>query len=112
MVIDPVNFQAQVEGGVVWGLGHAIQCELTYADGVPQQTNFHAYQSLRPKQTPRIEVRALQTTAEVRGIGEPPVPPGLHPHWPTPSSPPPASASANFRCTSMLGLPDPRGAPA
>jgi isoquinoline 1-oxidoreductase beta subunit len=87
-VIDPVNFQAQVEGGVIWGLGHAIHCELTYADGMPQQTNFHAYQSLRPNQTPRIEVRALQTTAEVRGIGEPPVPPAA-----------PALANAIFAAT-------------
>jgi isoquinoline 1-oxidoreductase beta subunit len=87
-VIDPVNFQAQVEGGVVWGLGHAIHCELTYADGMPQQTNFHVYQGLGPNQTPRIEVRALQTTAEVRGIGEPPVPPAA-----------PALASAIFATT-------------
>jgi len=87
-VIDPVNFQTQVEGGVIWGLGHAMNCELTYDDGVPQQTNFHQYQGLRLNQTPLIEVRALQSTIEVRGIGEPPVPPAA-----------PALANAIFAAT-------------
>ena len=32
-VMDPVNFENQVQGGVIWGLGHAINCELTYAKG-------------------------------------------------------------------------------
>ncbi len=32
-VVDPVNFENQVQGGVIWGLGHAINCELTYANG-------------------------------------------------------------------------------
>jgi isoquinoline 1-oxidoreductase beta subunit len=87
-VIDPVNLQAQVEGGVVWGLGHAMNCELTYDNGMPQQTNFHQYQGLRLNQTPLINVRALQTTVEVRGIGEPPVPPAA-----------PALANAIFAAT-------------
>jgi isoquinoline 1-oxidoreductase beta subunit len=74
-VLDPVNFESQVQGGVVWGLGHAINCELTYEGGVPQQTNFHAYTGLRLYQTPQITVKALETTDEIRGIGEPSVPP-------------------------------------
>ncbi|MEL6187475.1 MAG: molybdopterin cofactor-binding domain-containing protein, partial [Myxococcota bacterium] len=31
-VIDPVNFEAQVTGGVVWGIGHAMNSELPYDD--------------------------------------------------------------------------------
>ena len=41
-VLDPENFDNQVQGGVIWGLGHAMNAELTYADGVAQQTNYHA----------------------------------------------------------------------
>ena len=74
-VIDPVNFEAQVQGGVLWGLGHAMFAELTHAGGRVEQSNFHDYTSLRLYQTPRIEVRTFETTGEVRGIGEPPVPP-------------------------------------
>jgi isoquinoline 1-oxidoreductase beta subunit len=87
-VLDPVNFEGQVQGGVVWGLGHAMNCELTYGGGAPQQTNFHAYTGLRLYQTPQIEVRALETTGEIKGIGEPSVPPAA-----------PALANAIFAAT-------------
>ena len=89
-VLDPVNFEAQVQGGVIWGLGHAMNAELTYADGVAQQTNFHAYEGMRLRQTPRIVVRALQTVEEIRGIGEPTVPPAA-----------PALANAIFAATGV-----------
>ncbi|CAN7596136.1 molybdopterin cofactor-binding domain-containing protein [Acidovorax delafieldii] len=87
-VLDPVNLESQVQGGVIWGLGHAINCEITYADGAAQQTNFHAHEGMRLHQTPQIEVLALQTTPEIRGIGEPSVPPAA-----------PALANAIFAAT-------------
>ncbi|MFB9262824.1 molybdopterin cofactor-binding domain-containing protein [Bradyrhizobium erythrophlei] len=74
-VLDPENFANQVQGGVIWGLGHAMNAELTYADGIAQQTNYHAYEGMRLYQAPRIEIRALANTSEIRGIGEPSVPP-------------------------------------
>lgn len=87
-VLDPVNLEAQMSGGVLWGLSHAMLGELTYADGAPQQTNFHAYQSLRLYQTPQVVTRALQTTGHIKGIGEPGVPPAA-----------PALANAIFAAT-------------
>lgn len=87
-VLDPINFDNQVQGGVIWGLGHAMNAELTFADGIAQQTNYHAYEGMRLYQAPRIEVRALTNTSEVRGIGEPPVPPAA-----------PALANAIFAAT-------------
>ena len=87
-VLDPVNFENQVQGGVIWGLGHAMNAELTYADGIAQQTNYHAFEGMRLYQTPLIEVRTLTNTTEVRGIGEPTVPPAA-----------PALANAIFAAT-------------
>jgi isoquinoline 1-oxidoreductase subunit beta len=87
-VLDPVNLEAQLTGGVIWGLGHAMTGELTYADGAPQQTNFDAYQSPRLYQTPQILTKALQTTGRIKGIGEPGVPPAA-----------PALANAIFAAT-------------
>lgn len=75
-------------GGIIWGLSHAMLGELTYADGVPQETNFHAYQSLRLYQTPQVFTKALQTTGRIKGIGEPAVPPDA-----------PALANAIFAAT-------------
>jgi isoquinoline 1-oxidoreductase beta subunit len=87
-VIDPVNFENQVQGGVVWGLGHAINCELTYAGGAVQQTNFNHHEAMRMYQCPVIEVRGLENDPKVRGVGEPPVPPAA-----------PALAGAIFAAT-------------
>jgi isoquinoline 1-oxidoreductase beta subunit len=86
-VVDPVNFENLVQGGVVWGLGHAMNCELTYADGAVQQRNYHQHEAMRMFQCPRIEVRGLEN-GPVRGIGEPPVPPAA-----------PALANAIFAAT-------------
>jgi isoquinoline 1-oxidoreductase beta subunit len=87
-VIDPVNFENQVQGGVVWGLGHAINSEITYSDGVAEQTNYHAAEGMRIFQTPEIVVRGLENAPKIRGIGEPSVPPAA-----------PALASAIFDLT-------------
>jgi isoquinoline 1-oxidoreductase beta subunit len=87
-VLDPKNFDNQVRGGVIWGLGHAMNAELTHADGIAQQTNYHAFEAMRLYQVPLIEVRALTNTNEVRGIGEPTVPPAA-----------PALANAIFAAT-------------
>jgi isoquinoline 1-oxidoreductase beta subunit len=74
-VVDPINFEAQVSGGIIFALAHAMNCELTYEDYRPQQTNFHAYQGMRLYQAPRIQVKGLEMGEEVRGVGEPSVPP-------------------------------------
>jgi isoquinoline 1-oxidoreductase beta subunit len=87
-VVDPVNFENQVQGGVVWGLGHAINCELTYAKGAVQQTNYNHHEAMRIYQCPVIEVRGLENDPKVRGVGEPPVPPAA-----------PALANAIFAAT-------------
>jgi isoquinoline 1-oxidoreductase subunit beta len=87
-VLDPENFDNQVKGGVIWGLGHAMNAELTYADGIAQQTNYDSFEGMRLYQTPLIEVRPLTNTHEVRGIGEPSVPPAA-----------PALANAIFAAT-------------
>jgi isoquinoline 1-oxidoreductase beta subunit len=87
-VVDPVNFDNLVKGGVVWGLGHAMNCEITYADGMAQQTNFHMHTGMRLNQCPQIQVRGLENSNRIRGIGEPPVPPAA-----------PALAAAIFAVT-------------
>ncbi|MEL6573202.1 MAG: molybdopterin cofactor-binding domain-containing protein [Pseudomonadota bacterium] len=87
-VIDPINFENQVQGGVVWALGHAINSQVTYSDGMAQQTNYHAAEGMRIYQTPEIVVKGLENGSKIRGVGEPPVPPAA-----------PALASALFDLT-------------
>ena len=87
-VVDPVNLDNQMKGAIVWGLGHAMNCEITYSDGMAQQMNFHAHEGMRFRQCPKIEARALALGGPLRGIGEPPVPPAA-----------PALANAIFAAT-------------
>jgi isoquinoline 1-oxidoreductase beta subunit len=87
-VIDPVNFENQVQGAVVWGLGHAMNCEITYADGMAQQSNFPQHAGMRLDQCPKITVRNIGRATPIRGVGEPPVPPAA-----------PALAAAIFAAT-------------
>ena len=87
-VVDPVSFENQVKGGVIWGLGHAMNSEITYSDGMAEQSNYHDHEAMRLYQCPEIEVRGLENADRIRGIGEPPVPPA-----------PPALANAIFAAT-------------
>ncbi|MEY8097677.1 molybdopterin cofactor-binding domain-containing protein [Falsihalocynthiibacter sp. S25ZX9] len=87
-VLDPINFENQVQGGVIWGLSHAIMAELTYSDGVADQNNFDGFEAMRLFQAPEIIVRGLENGTKIRGIGEPAVPPAA-----------PALANAIFAAT-------------
>ena len=87
-IVDPVNFEAQIQGGVIWGLGHAMNCQLTYDNHAPTQTNFHAHTGMRIHQAPDVVVRGLENGQGIRGIGEPAVPPAA-----------PALANAIFAAT-------------
>ena len=87
-VVDPVTFENVVAGGVIWGLGHAMNSEITYSDGRAEQDNYHLAEGMRMHQCPVIEVRGLENNPIIRGIGEPPVPPAA-----------PALANAIFAAT-------------
>ena len=87
-VLDPVNFDGLVKGGVVFGLGHAMHGEITYRDGLPEQTNFDTFRAMRLYRCPEIVVRGLENGDRIRGVGEPPVPPAA-----------PALANAIFAVT-------------
>ena len=87
-VLDPVNFENQIQGGLIWGLGHAMMGEITFAEGRTEQENFDTYPFLRQYQCPEITVKGLENGDQVRGVGEPPVPPAA-----------PALANAIFAAT-------------
>jgi len=87
-ILDPVNFEGLVKGGVIFGLGHAMNCEITYSNGAAEQENFDSFPGMRLYQCPEIVVRGLENADNIRGIGEPPVPPAA-----------PALANAIFAAT-------------
>lgn len=75
--VNPNGVQAQVEGGVVDGLGAAFAGEITVEAGGVQQSNFHDYPLLRLPQSPSVEVAIVPSTLAPTGVGEVPYPPVL-----------------------------------
>jgi isoquinoline 1-oxidoreductase subunit beta len=66
--------KAQIEGGILWGLGSAMHEEITIADGRVAQSNFADYPLLRLAEAPgKIEAIIMPTGGFWGGMGEPPI---------------------------------------
>ena len=74
-VVNPLTIEAQLQGGVVYGLSAALYGEITIEKGRVQQGNFHDYPMPRIPEMPVVEVHIVQSTEAQGGIGEPSVPP-------------------------------------
>jgi isoquinoline 1-oxidoreductase beta subunit len=75
IAVNPDIIRAQMEGGIGFGLGHALYGEITLDAGKPVQSNFDSYRSLRINEMPEVEVRIVPSTEKPTGVGEPGVPP-------------------------------------
>jgi isoquinoline 1-oxidoreductase beta subunit len=71
MAVNPKTIEAQIEGGVVFGITAVLYGEITIKDGRVEQNNFTDYRMLRINETPKIEVHLVQSTEAPGGIGEP-----------------------------------------
>jgi CO/xanthine dehydrogenase Mo-binding subunit len=70
-VVNPDTVRAQIEGGIIFGIGGALWGEVTIEKGRVQQSNFHDYRVLRINETPTIEVHLVRSSEAPGGIGEP-----------------------------------------
>jgi isoquinoline 1-oxidoreductase subunit beta len=74
-VVNPNTVEAQVEGGVTFGLSAALREAITIDAGRTVQTSLAEYGPLRMRDAPRVEVHLVKTDEPPGGIGEPGVPP-------------------------------------
>jgi isoquinoline 1-oxidoreductase subunit beta len=74
-VVNPDTLEAQMQGGVVFGLSAALNGEITIENGRVKQGNFNDYPVLRMPEMPVVEVHIVPSTDALGGIGEPSVPP-------------------------------------
>lgn len=65
----------QVQGSIVDGLSTMALQQITMADGVIEQDNFHQYPVMRIGATPAIDVHFVQSDNPPTGLGEPALPP-------------------------------------
>jgi isoquinoline 1-oxidoreductase subunit beta len=74
-VINPDVVEAQIQGGVVFGLTAALFGKITVEKGRVREANFPDYEMLRLAQMPPIDVYLVASEAAPGGIGEPGTPP-------------------------------------
>jgi isoquinoline 1-oxidoreductase beta subunit len=70
-MVNPDTVEAQIQGGVVFGVATILHNEITIAKGRVQQSNFNDYRLLRIDEMPDIEVYLVPSTEASGGIGEP-----------------------------------------
>ena len=86
--VNPDTIEAQIEGGIVFGLSAALYGEITWSDGAVDQLNFPQYDMVKMNVSPRVQVHIMDIDAYPGGVGEPGTPPAA-----------PALANALFAAT-------------
>ncbi|HJW73028.1 MAG TPA: molybdopterin cofactor-binding domain-containing protein [Geothrix sp.] len=72
-VVNPAGLEAQVEGGIAFGLS-ALFTQITWEQGRTIQTGFQDFPLLRLGDMPAIETHVIPSAEAPSGVGEPPVP--------------------------------------
>ncbi len=75
LLINPVGAEAQIQGGIIEGLSATLLGEITLAEGIVEQSNFHDYPLCRIHQIPEIDIKFIKSSDVPRGLGEVALPP-------------------------------------
>ncbi|MCL4115766.1 UNVERIFIED_CONTAM: hypothetical protein GTU68_051689 [Idotea baltica] len=73
--VNPDTIEAQLEGGIVFGLSAALYGQITWKDGQVVQGNFPEYEMVRLNISPQVDVHIMEVDAYPGGVGEPGTPP-------------------------------------
>jgi isoquinoline 1-oxidoreductase beta subunit len=74
IAVNPDVIEAQMQGGMGFGLAAVLGSEITFDGGRVAQSNFHDYQVLRIDQMPDVEVYIVPSAEPPTGVGEPATP--------------------------------------
>jgi isoquinoline 1-oxidoreductase beta subunit len=75
IAVNPLGLQAQVEGGIAFGLSAALFNEIHIHRGRVRESNFHDHPIVRFSQMPAVEVHVVKSPHPPKGAGETSVPP-------------------------------------
>lgn len=73
-VVNPDSVTAQMQGGLLHGLGATLWQQATFAAGVPAVSNYNKYRVPKLGDAPAIAVSIVSSTASPGGVGETGVP--------------------------------------
>ncbi len=75
-VVNPLNAEAQIQGGIIMGLSAAIGEAITLDKGAVVESSFPDYPVFKLAEAPSlIDVQFIESGATMGGIGEPGLPP-------------------------------------
>nr|WP_281397040.1 molybdopterin cofactor-binding domain-containing protein [Sphingobium boeckii] len=69
-IIDPSSLEAQISGGIVFGLQATLWGEVPFADGRPQVQNFGEFRMPLISDIPPIDVHLVDSDHPPAGAGE------------------------------------------
>jgi isoquinoline 1-oxidoreductase beta subunit len=69
-LVNPDGVEAQLQGGLVFGLTAALYGEITIKKGRVEQSNFNDYRMMRINQMPKIDVHLIKSGEPPGGVGE------------------------------------------
>jgi isoquinoline 1-oxidoreductase subunit beta len=69
-IINPGLVKANIEGGIGFALTNTLKSEITFANGVVEQSNFHDYPLLGLSEMPAVEVVLIDSDRPPQGCGE------------------------------------------
>jgi isoquinoline 1-oxidoreductase beta subunit len=75
IAVNPLNVEAQTQGGIIDGLSAAMYGEITIDAGRTRQGSFDEYHLLRNSDAPDIDVHIVPSRATPTGFGEIALPP-------------------------------------
>ncbi len=70
-MINPDRVHSQMEGSVIFALSSVLFGEITFKDGVVEQSSFDNYLLLRMNQSPKIVITLIPSDKKHTGVGEP-----------------------------------------
>ena len=70
LVIQPVNAESQIQGGLLFGLSNALKESVTIKNGEIQQSNYHDYPILQASEVPNIHIKIIQGGVRPSAVGE------------------------------------------
>jgi CO/xanthine dehydrogenase Mo-binding subunit len=73
--INPKIVEAQISGGIAFGLTATLKSSITIGKGRAEQSNFDGFPLLRMDEMPKVAVHIVPSVAAPSGIGEVGVPP-------------------------------------
>ncbi len=75
IAVNPNIIEAQMEGGIGYGIGHVMRDKITLVGGAVEQSNFPDYEPLRISDIGAIDVHIVKSGEAPTGVGEPGTPP-------------------------------------